>query len=953
MRVLGCSPALGLCRSLSLGVVPGFSVGLLAGLLFAFLLALSPGNLRAATAAMLDNGLTVIAEETRVSPLVAVSVLYKVGSRNETEGQTGVSHFVEHMLFNGTEKYPGGQATKEILKNGGIPIGETWWDYTHFGAVVPSEKLDLALDIEADRMANAVMDTLAIREEREVILEELSMRSEAPLVVLIEDLFASAFKVHPYHHWFPGGYFGDVLLMEPEYVQQFYREHYNPANAVVTIVGNIAEEEAIRKARELFGAIPGGAAPRQAFPEEPEQQGLRRVTVRGPANEARIMVLFKGPAYATRDFEAASVLAVMLGGGRSSLLNQALVDGGRATEAAVAFFPAIDPLGFLVMVSVEKDGDIKACERALYAAIEDFKRQELSGEAVAKAISRVEGLTVLGTQTVRARAFDLGTNAVRGDYKYADRFVENIRSLTADEIMEVAGQYLDWDQATIGWLIPKGKGPENQEIIGGLAPAGDAFRVAAGGGGVATDGGVGAGIGAGAAAAFAGPCVIGAEGSGAAALSFTDARFEDLPNGITLMTKEDHSLPVVALSSYVLAGSAYEPPGKSGLARLTAMTVAMGSANYPYRSLYDTIETLGSDLTAESDLERAYLSTAVLSSQADQAARILCDLLASPSFRSEDFKRAKRELLSDIAQLEEDATETGRNKLREAYYAGHPYSRPEAGTTDAVEKLTLRDVKAFYDSAYLPGRTVIAAVGDFNTEEIRQLLVSLLSRWQPKRAKGAGISDLPALTIAPGFSQHVQTLPEKKQAKIFWGMRAPGIKDPRYEAFQVMNFIVGGQAFGSRLFDRIREKESLAYVVHTDLDLTSQPSSFHIYLGTRPKNVSTAIEAVREEVGKFAAEGPTAQEMDDTKSFLRSLLPFQMQTYAQIGQLLLNLKFFGLPLDYYETYGARLDKVTAADVLDAGRTYLNLDNSCLAVTGPVDQNLEALRPSFKRSSKER
>ena len=270
----------------------------------------------------------------RVSPLVAVSVLYKVGSRNEVTGKTGVSHFVEHMLFNGTEKYPGDMSGKEILRNGGIPNGETYWDFTHFGGVLPSDRLELLLDIEADRMAHAMVDSESVEDERDIILEELAMRGEAPLIVLLEDLFASAFKIHPYHHWFPGGYFSDVDIMKPGYVRRFYETYYQPANTVISVVGDIDEQEAIAKVRQYFEHVEGGPAPDQTVAVEPDQQGLRRVTVRGDANEARLMIFFKGPDYGTPDFEAGTVLSVMLGNGRSSTLNRDIVDAGIATEAA-------------------------------------------------------------------------------------------------------------------------------------------------------------------------------------------------------------------------------------------------------------------------------------------------------------------------------------------------------------------------------------------------------------------------------------------------------------------------------------------------------------------------------------------------------------------------------------------------------------------------------------------
>ena len=912
-----------------------------------------PSALAAAKSEVLANGLQVIAEESRVSPLVAVSVLYRVGSRNEVTGKTGVSHFVEHMLFNGTVKYPGDTAIKEILKNGGIPNGETYWDYTHFGGVLPSDKLGQLLDIEADRMANASVDSQSVEDERDIILEELAMRGEAPMIVLLEDLFATAFKIHPYHHWYPGGYFTDVDHMEAGFVREFYDTYYHPANTVISVVGNIDEDDAIAQVRQYFEGIEAGPSALQEYAVEPEQMGLRRVTVHGDAAEGRIMVFFKGPEYASRDYEVGSIMSFILANGRSTVFGRKLVETGTASDAVFVLIPTIDPFGFLLMASVEEGGDIRACERAIFEVIEEFKSEPPAADAVRRAISRVEGLTVLGMQTPRARAFELATSGARGDWQYTDRFMENIKSVTPEEIMTAAERYLDWNRATIGWLIPKGSDIEDADLIGMSGPEPQAPGVvSAAGSGSAAEASACAAL-AGIAPAYFGtgveasPLRAGKEGGFTGmAMTFADAAFEQLPNGLTLVLKEDHSQPVVAIKASTLAGAAYEPDGKSGLARLSVKTIAMGSEHYPYEYLYERIEALGSDITATSDLERAYISTSVLSSHWEEAAAVICDLVTAPGLRSKDFKRSRRELLSDISQIEEDAKNVGLIKFRHYYYGDHPYSRPKAGKRKVVSGLSLRDVRAFYEDVWTPEGTVIVAVGDFDTAAMRQALSEHVAGWDRQRSVG---TDIPDVEPVSGFSRYVETMPEKRQIKIFWGMKGPGFKSPDFEAFQVMNFIFGGQVFGSRLFDRIREEEALAYVVQSDIDITRKPGAMYIHLGTRPKNVAKATDAVREEIDKMLTGGVTDEEMALTKNFLKSLLPFMMQTYAQIAGQLEDLAFHDLPKDYYDTMPERIDKVTAEEVIEAARKYLDTDNSCMVIVGAVDEDLKPVRPTPKPS----
>ncbi|MGQ9603637.1 MAG: M16 family metallopeptidase [bacterium] len=884
------------------------------------LLSIASGSSNAAKSVTLDNGLVVIAEQMRVSPLVAVSVIYRVGSRNEVVGTTGVSHFVEHMLFNGTEKYPGDMATKEIMKNGGIPSGETYWDFTHFGGVLPSDKIDLILEIEADRMANATVDSASVEEERGVILEELTMYRDVPLLLLIEDLFATAFKVHPYHHWYPGGYIEDIERMDAEHVHRFYKTYYQPANAIVAVVGNISEDEAIEKVRKYFGQIPSEPLPDDDVSKEPEQNGLRRTTVIGDATEGRIMIFFKGPEFATRDWEVGNVMVNLLADGRSALLNQKLVDKGVLSGITMALLPTIDPFGFWLIASTPKDADLLQCEKAIYKEIEDFKKNPPEDNLVEIAKNMIVAGTILQRQTVRERALELASTEALHSWQYADQLIENTKSVTPEEVNKIARKYLDWNKATIAWLIPR-ENPSDRKLIG--SSRNENLIVSLG---------------------------ISAPQAATAATSLKDAYYETLPNGVTIALKEDHTLPIVSIRASLLAGSAYEPEGKAGLARLTAQSVAMGSRKYPYEVLYSKIESFGAKLETITDLERAHLWLSVLSDDSREAIEIVCDLLTSASLQAKDFNRAKREVLSAIDQANEDASQLAIDEFRKVYYHKHPYGRSVIGEYQVVKALKSSEVKSFYESTWTPEGCAIAIVGDFEKERVLELLKEKIGKWN--RARKSPI-EIPKPAPPSGFSQIVKTMPEKRQVKIIWGMEGVRHTSSDFDAFTIMNFILGGQAFGSRLFDRIREKESMAYMVYSALDLNRKSSAMYIHLGTRPQNVKKAIDALREEIMKIK-EGPiTDEEIDLAKSFLSSLQPFRMETYGRIAACLLDIVFFGLPVDYYDGFSERIANVTSDQIRQAAQKYLDLENSSLVIVGAVDDDLRPVPYQPKTEKKRR
>ncbi len=421
---------------------------------------------RALTRATLDNGLTVLLKEMHTAPVVSVWVWYRVGSRNEVPGRTGVSHWVEHMQFKGTPKYPAGSYDRLISREGGVFNAMTWLDYTAYFTTLPAAKVDLALDIEADRMVNSLFDPEEVERERTVIISERSMYENRPSFLLAEEVQSTAIKAHPYHHEIIG-WLSDLKTMTRDDLYDHYRTYYTPNNAVLVVVGDFETDEMLAKVRSYFGDIAPRPVPQRPITAEPPQRGERRVTVRGGGDTAYLQVAFHAVAATHPDFFPMVVLDAILGGAksfggggasnRSSRLYRALVLSGLAADADCWLGPTIDPYLWWFDVTLNAGVSLEKAEAALWQEIERVQQEPVSPEELAKAIKQVRAHFVYGAESITNQARWFGFAEVVTSQEWLDTYLERVAAVTQDDVQRVAQTYLRRDQATVGWYIPTGQ----------------------------------------------------------------------------------------------------------------------------------------------------------------------------------------------------------------------------------------------------------------------------------------------------------------------------------------------------------------------------------------------------------------------------------------------------------------------------------------------------------------
>lgn len=411
------------------------------------------------THTQLPNGLTVLLREAHSAPVISWWLAYRVGSRNEPTGKTGISHWVEHMMFKGTERFPAGALDREIDRAGGQWNAFTSMDATKYFETLPANKIDIALEAEADRMTEALFDADETESERTVIISERQGAENQPTFWLQEELRGAAFRVHGYHHEIIGDE-TDLRTMTRDDLYGHYRRHYQPSNAAAIAVGAFDMEEMLAKIEQRFGSIEGGAAPDLFSRTEPEQQGERRVTVERPGNTAFLELCHRAPAATHEDWFRLRLLDAILSGSsgasdnKTSRLYQALVKTEIAAGVGAWMTPTVDPYLYSIIVTLRDGRSPAEAEAALLKEIARLQSHGVSEAELNKARKQTRAAFAYSRESVTEQAYGLAQSFILGDVHWFDKFSERLMRVTAADVQEAAARYLVPQRRIVGILNP-------------------------------------------------------------------------------------------------------------------------------------------------------------------------------------------------------------------------------------------------------------------------------------------------------------------------------------------------------------------------------------------------------------------------------------------------------------------------------------------------------------------
>ncbi|HWW75445.1 MAG TPA: pitrilysin family protein [Pyrinomonadaceae bacterium] len=825
----------------------------------------------------LANGLKLLLMENRVAPVATFMVVYRVGSRNEAVGYTGATHLLEHMLFKGTptfNKAKGTQVAATLQRVGADFNATTWYDRTNYFETVPSDALELAVHLEADRMRNSFIADEDRRAEMTVVRNELERGQNEPMLVLDEAVYAAAFREHPYHH--PTiGWRADVENVPTARLKEFYDTFYHPNNATAMVVGDFEEAHALSLVAKYFGAFPASPAPiPEVYTDEPRQEGERRLVVRRAGELPLVQVAFRAPAAlgqervlsnaelaaraaappAENDIYALVVLAGLLSNGVTSRLYQALVETNLAVSADARVDQFRDPGLFNVYATAAPGVEPRKVEEVLHAELARVA-EDLKDEEVGKAKRQIAAQVAYerdGTQNV---AFQMSEAEAVADWRFYSSYASNVTRVTAEDVRRAAAGYFKEDARTVGHFIPKGDG----EADGGSGSDGagaksvrpkpvrprphgykfhrEPHRQEPGGAGV--------------------------NRSGAAGLSSRVVR-EELASGAVLLALENPSAPTIALRGSLRAGSHFEPKDKPGLAGITAEMLKRGTLRRGKLELAGALEEVGADVEFEPDVFAVEISARSLSADFPALASTLAEMLREPSFPADELEKLKQQTVAAVRQRQADTAWRAYERLTQTLFPEENpfYTHGGERLVESVSSITVEDVRGFYERFYGGHSLILSVAGGVPAGEAARVLREAFEGFEAREGAEVSVADPQTRS---GAGREVVVVRDKANVDVLLGTAAPLRRDASdYYAAVLANRALGESTLSSRLGLQVRDAEGLTYGIASRFRAPSLAAGpWYIAVSVNPGNVERAVESALGVVGEYVEHGIRPEELED------------------------------------------------------------------------------------------
>lgn len=859
---------------------------------------------------VLPNGLTALARQQTGAPIASLWVWYRVGGRNEVAGITGISHWLEHMQFKGTDKIGPGEIFRTITANGGTLNGFTWLDYTAYYETLPIDKLQVGLEIEADRMVNSRISAEEVASERTVIISERQGNENNPGFLLSEEIAGAAFRAHPYGNGVIG-HLSDLQAITREDLVAHYRRYYAPNNAVVVLVSALPADEALDRIEQAFGDIPAGEDIPSVRTVEPDQYGERRVQVVRPAPNRVVQIVYRAPEAAHPDTPALLVAEAVLSGGkpfsfgggaamgRSSRLYRALVATGLASGAGASMSLSIDPYLFGVSATLSPDADADQVEAILNDEVQRLVNEPVGDAELERVRKQIRAQFVYSQQSASSKAYLIGALAMVAPEQTPDGLLEAMLAVTPEDLQRVAATWLVPNHRTTGWLIPSDtNGPQASARVGS-GPAGYVPD--------ANDLGLDS--------------------------TMPRARETRLENGVRVLTLDDQPAEQPIVARVRVPGGSSTDGDHPGVARFASDMLTRGSDGKTLDELAEELDGLGAPVSAAVGREAIDIVLTCLPEDAERVFELASATLLKPDFPDDQLPIVRGQILSGLRRAKNDTRAEADHLLREALFpAGHPYRDRVSGTEDSIGSITRADLTAWHARTVGADGSLIAVGGGINHDRAVELASKYFGDW-------TGTSSLPVVqdvVVQEKRARHSATIAGKTQADIAIGLPSINRANPDYYALNIANLIFGRLGLMGRVGESVRERQGMAYYAYSVLEAGALAGLWSARAGVNPENVERAIEAVLSELQGYLTDGPTEREMTDAVSYVTGSLPLGLETAGSVAAVLADIGFHDLGLDYLQRYRAIVRSLTAGDIIRAARQHILPDALQFVVVGPGD-----------------
>tara|TARA_B100000519_G_scaffold87664_1_gene76024 strand:- start:1313 stop:3889 length:2577 start_codon:yes stop_codon:yes gene_type:complete len=828
----------------------------------------------------LENGLTVLFRPDQSLALCSAQVWIKSGSIHE-EGSlgSGLSHYLEHMLFKGTEKREGREISECVQAAGGYINAYTTFDRTVYYIDIPSENVDIALDVLSDSVFKSTLPSDEIEKERDVILREIDMGEDDPDRKLIRALFETAFRTHPYRYPIIG--YKDLFAkVSRDELVAYYERRYVPNNAVLVVSGDFEVQDMKGRVDRFFGDLIRKPLPNIYIASEPRQLARRSKALYEEVQIVRLAMGFQTAGLAHPDTPVLDALSLILGHGYSSLLSVQLREKLKLVHTIDASNWTPGEIGVFYMALVcDPDKRQEALdETELY--LRSLTAADFTEERIRKAVRQLIVSEINARKTVSGQASKLAAaEVVIGDIRYAQQYLKKAMRITAEDLVRVLREWLLEERMTVVSLNPKDLESEDVQ---------------------ASD----------------------SRGS--------NPEFEtrEQPNGSTLLVRSDNRLPNAHLRVVLNGGSLLEEHGKQGSTSLLATLLTKDTEKRTAHEVAQTVEGAGASFYEFAGNNSLGLGIDFLPTDIDLALDILEQALLHSKIDEETFSIEKEAHLAAIKEDLDDVVSAGRRELRKLFFGEHPFQLGGSGSLETVEPLTTADLIALRDRLLKSGNVTLAVSGVFDSGNVIPRLEALMTKL-PTGEKPMGAFPFEE----PGSPGAHRSPMERQQAVVFHAYPGPGLLDDDFPVSELADELFSGMS--SHLFERIREDLGLAYFVRSSRIVGLNTAMFYFYAGTSREGYDRVIAELIAEVGRLLELGITDEELVRCRSRLKAARRIGLQTNASCSSHAAVNVAYGLPANDGQEYDRKIDSVSKDDLARFAECYLKESNRVELVVGAV------------------
>ncbi|MDX2105415.1 MAG: pitrilysin family protein [Candidatus Melainabacteria bacterium] len=868
-----------------------------------------------------SNDLQILLLERHSLPVLLCNMVYHVGSRNEAVGYTGSTHFLEHMLFKGTLQHDPLNKTgiDDILKTvGGVNNATTSRDRTNYYELVPSNQLDLALDIESDRMRNALIREPDRRSEMTVVRNELEIGDDSPDELLDNNLYATAFKEHPYHHPVIG-WRSDVENVPTERLRKFYQDFYWPNNATLILVGDFNKDEALKKIEKFFSAIPKSEKPiNDIYTFEPKQEGERRFTVKRGAEVPRLVIGFRSPQAVHNDQYAIGIIESVLGNAskRSSRLYKALIDTGLASYVGAYTSAYKDPGLFVVSAQANVGGDLKAIESVINKELDRLKKEPISKEELDRAKKSIVNGILTGMDDPMSLCFQFTEAVGFGSWQFWVDYPKNVEKVTVEDVQRAAQKYFVQDSSTVGYYFPQSETKEAVEkapepVASVETPSQPETKAGT---------------------------ISGVENANVPKPALEPTRLSlgkrtikfQLENGLTVLVLPLEGAKTVAVSGKIAAGNQFASEEKRQVPAFLADILTAGTKNRSKDQIATSLEEIGVNLDFSASTFFDEFDVQVVASNLDKFIDILADVMENPTVPKSELEILKKMQESNLQDKMSDTADNAWNSFVRKLYKPESglYQRTFEEQLGDLKKISVADLKAFHKDYYNPANTCLAFVGAIDEARARELCQKYFGSW--KSDGGKKVRDQVKLDekwLQPiSQNEEVKTdIPGKSNLNIRIGKVLPvSIHSENYFATLIANAALGYDSFACRLAP-VRDKYGLTYGIYSVIDEPIVKNGpWLIKYSVNPTNLSKARTIVKDIVSEYVKSGITDSELANEKSHLSGELMVGMRSPSRLADRLTLYEMAGVSPGYIDQFSPNLYKVTKEEVNKAISEYMDI-----------------------------